>query len=242
MTRVRSFLMTAAFAAAALWLSVAPTVAQTVISSTTTTAAVDARTQLIPLTAVTGIGAGTRNLVGDLLYMDDEAMQVNAIDTTAKIATVRRGVQGTKQVPHASGVVVWFGPAQRFAIDDFFGGCTATSEQFLPKINIRSGRMFDCLGGQWVQVDAPGAMVLGTTVASVAGVITPTGNFFKVSGTAAITGITVPNGWAAGMCLAIEPTGIFTTTTATNIVLASTAVVGKVLFECWDGAKWAPSY
>jgi hypothetical protein len=40
------------------------------------------------------------------------------------------------------------------------------------------------------------------------------------------------------------PTGIFTTTTAGNIALASTAVVNKALYMIYDPttAKWYPSY
>jgi hypothetical protein len=108
------------------------------------------------------------------------------------------------------------------------------------------GNVFDCLGlttaGQWVQVNGTGAPILGATIASPAGVLTPSGTLFKVSGTNAITGFTLPAGASAGFTIAIEPTGVFTWTTATNIVLAGTAVVGKILYFMWDGAKWVPSY
>src|SRR5262245_59580720 len=99
---------------------------------------------------------------------------------------------GTPVSPHLSGITIWPGPAQRFANSDGFGTCTAANELFLPKINIRTNRVFDCLGvttaGQWVQTNANGIPTLGSTVASAAAAITPTGVYFKVSGTAAITG------------------------------------------------------
>lgn len=78
---------------------------------------------------------------------------------------------------------------------------------------------------------------------SVAGVFTPTYAITRVSGTAAITGLTVPfNGFHGKITLI--PTGIFTWTTATNIGLAGTAVVGKALDFTYDpySAKWYPSY
>ena len=81
------------------------------------------------------------------------------------------------------------------------------------------------------------------TMASPAGVITPTYPITVVSGTNAITGITVPYNGFQGTIILL-PTGIFTWTTATNIALAGTAVVGKALFFTYNPvtAKWYPSY
>jgi hypothetical protein len=80
-------------------------------------------------------------------------------------------------------------------------------------------------------------------MASPAGVITPTYPITRVSGTNAITGITVPYPGFAGR-VTFLPTGVFTWTTATNIQLAGTAVVGKALDFVYnpDSAKWYPSY
>ena len=80
-------------------------------------------------------------------------------------------------------------------------------------------------------------------MASPAGVITPTYPVTRVSGTNAITGITLPYASFQGRITFI-PTGVFTWTTATNIGLAGTAVVGKALdFVYNQGAgKWYPSY
>jgi hypothetical protein len=81
------------------------------------------------------------------------------------------------------------------------------------------------------------------TTLSSAGTITPTVETHKVSGTTAIATIAVtnlPTGYNG--CIKLIPTGLWTTTTAGNISLATTAVVNKVLIECWDGTKWNPSY
>jgi len=82
-----------------------------------------------------------------------------------------------------------------------------------------------------------------TTRASPAGVITPTYLHTVVSGTNAITGITVPYASFQGT-LTFFPTGIFTWTTATNIAVAGTAVVGKKLEFTYNPytSKFYPSY
>ena len=124
--------------------------------------------------------------------------------------------------------------------------CVAANEIALPRIYYFSGTKLDCVGATgtqvWVEVDKNGPPVLGTTVASPAGVMATTGTIFTVSGTNAITGITVPNGAAPGYQVTLIPSGAFTTTNAGNIRIASTAVVGKTLVMTWDGTKFDPSY
>lgn len=92
---------------------------------------------------------------------------------------------------------------------------------------------------QLVYVDSPS---VGSAVAS-ATTIVPTGERFHVTGTTAIATITPPYPTFAGT-IRIIPDGIFTTTTAGNIALASTAVVNKTLEMTYDPgtAKWTPSY
>jgi hypothetical protein len=82
------------------------------------------------------------------------------------------------------------------------------------------------------------------TIAS-ATTIAPTKAITFISGTTAIVTITAPNPISAGGGqITLIPTGIFTTTIAGNIALASTAVVGKALIMTYDTttAKWYPSY
>jgi hypothetical protein len=85
---------------------------------------------------------------------------------------------------------------------------------------------------------------LGGSITS-ATTIAPTNPIFHVSGSAAIESITAPTGFsgAAGCIQMIPSTGsTWTTGTTGNIALASTAVVGKTLTECWDGTSWYPTY
>lgn len=82
------------------------------------------------------------------------------------------------------------------------------------------------------------------TIASAA-TIAPTTRIVFVSGTAAIDTITPPSPISLGGGeITLIPTGIFTTTTAGNIALASTAVVSRALLMTYDvtTTKWYPSY
>jgi hypothetical protein len=82
------------------------------------------------------------------------------------------------------------------------------------------------------------------TIASAA-TIAPTKQITFISGTTAVVTITAPTGIATtGGQITLIPTGIFTTTTAGNIALASTAVVSRALIMTYDAttAKWYPSY
>jgi hypothetical protein len=82
------------------------------------------------------------------------------------------------------------------------------------------------------------------TIAS-ATTIAPTAYITFISGTTAVVNITVPQTLlVTGGQITLIPTGIFTTTTAGNIALASTAVVSKALIMTYDATttKWYPSY
>lgn len=91
--------------------------------------------------------------------------------------------------------------------------------------------------------------ITGATIASAA-TIAPTRLLHPVSGTAAISLITLPYAGFAGM-LYLRPTGIFTlatggtpTTLNKPVGLAATAVVGKILGVFYDPTTdlWYPTY
>ena len=82
------------------------------------------------------------------------------------------------------------------------------------------------------------------TIAS-ATTIAPTTSIVFVSGVVSIATITPPTGIVTtGGQITIIPTGVFSTTTAGNIALATTAVVSKALIMTYDAVtlKWYPSY
>jgi len=74
---------------------------------------------------------------------------------------------------------------------------------------------------------------------SVAGALVPTYPITRVSGTEAITSITIPYAGFQGTIILI-PTAAFTWTTAGNIQVAGTAVAGRSLFFTYDpnAVKW----
>jgi hypothetical protein len=94
---------------------------------------------VIPLTSVTNISTGSRAGLGDIIFFDREARRSTPIDTVALTVTVRRGAFGTLAAPHASGVVVWTGPQQRFYYNQVTGQCTATAES-VPAAHRAAGR------------------------------------------------------------------------------------------------------
>ena len=87
---------------------------------------------------------------------------------------------------------------------------------------------------------SPNTIPSDGTIAS-ASTILPTSQIVFVSGTAAISTITVPY-FGFGGSITLIPTGAFTTTTGGNIAIASTAVVGKALVMTIVGSTWYPSY
>jgi hypothetical protein len=81
------------------------------------------------------------------------------------------------------------------------------------------------------------------TIASAA-TIQPRTPVVFVSGTTNVVTITPPAEMVGGGQITIIPTGLWSTTTAGNIALATTAVVSKALIMTYDKVtdKWYPSY
>jgi hypothetical protein len=111
-----------------------------------------------------------------------------------------------------------------------------------------SGVLTNCTGSPTF-TDVKYSSLVATTAAAPtiasATTIAPTTSIVFVSGTTAIDTITAPSPISAGGGqITLIPTGIFTTTTAGNIALASTAVVSRALIMVYDTTtgKWYPSY
>lgn len=81
------------------------------------------------------------------------------------------------------------------------------------------------------------------TLASATTIALPLTTCF-VSGVTAVVTITPPADFVNGGQITLIPTGLWSTTTAGNIALATTAVVNKALILTYDvvSAKWYPSY
>jgi hypothetical protein len=208
--------------------------------------------------------SGVGNGVSTMAYIvDPGTVKGELIEIMSAVATsnykVRRtsGGSGSKATSHVNGASVFFGNPNAFYTFDPSGACPATQPS-IPEwndvnytnmaINVSTGSMWICstITRTWVpNFSNPfgEAYSVSLAVASAAGLITPSGPLFHVTGTAAVTGFNIPLGFVTGS-FTIIPDGAFTTTTANNIALASTAVTSKPLTFTFDfnSGKFYPSY
>lgn len=225
--------------------------------------------QVVFLASVTGISAPA--LPGSpvsVIYIGREAMGVFTVNTSLKSVGVFRGYLGTQAAPHPANAMVLVSNA--YSTNQAFGGnpvpsgffqadppvdgtCTLANTPTTPWVNVLTGAQWVCStitstwAPSWNNPLATAANWSQTaTVASAAGAITPSGPYFNISGTAAITGFNIPIGFDVqqGGCFTANPTGIWTWTAAGNIATAgtTTAATTPVTF-CWNvvSQKWVPS-
>lgn len=231
-----------------------PAFAQRVLSSTTLASALDSTSQFMTVTSATGFTAPGTGSTFVVALIDRELVAVRSVNSTT--IGIARGQQGITSA-HVSGAAVWVGsPVGNFGSNIPAGQCIRTQLVSVPVIvagvaggGTDVGTIWDCLGlttaGQYVQTNATGSSAAGTIGSTVSSAtsVTPTGQYFKMSGTVnPVSTIVLPAGAAPGFQLLIEPTGAWVTDTAGNILIATTAVTGKLLTMTWNGAKWVPSY
>ncbi len=134
---------------------------QTTINTTTLSAAITTPSPSVTSSSnqviLASLGSGSTSvLVGYTLFIDGEAMTVTAVPTSASLpVTVRRAVSTTRAQTHASGALVYYGPAAAFVsgtsgIQWREGSCTASQHQYLPVINILNAEIGTCSNSQWV--------------------------------------------------------------------------------------------
>ncbi len=131
------------WALAALMLALVPAAsfAQSQVARTTFATAVTATATRLTLTAASNAA------VGKFLFVEGELMPIEAVSGTT--VTVRRG--GTS--PHSTAVIVWVGGAAELPSYNVSGSCTATAVRYLPHINVKENRIFDCRNGAWIERD-----------------------------------------------------------------------------------------
>ena len=196
-TNIRAFaLLLAAFALCGLAFG------QATMQSTTLSAAIDINQKVFTVAAATYVlapgVADARGSIGSpstnnyyILYVDREAMKVNAVSGTT--VTVERGVQGSVRSAHVSGAKVWTGPANYFGMQLPPGGymepvagtpCTSTTQKVLPFIAVATGRAWNCGNSLWTAFDPGVAPTQGATLdlSSSGATITPTNPIHVVSG------------------------------------------------------------
>jgi hypothetical protein len=234
----------ACFALALALSGVTALQAQTALTQTTASVAIGLTDQVINVASATGITTAGSLMIFDYGTMAGEFVsRVVAVNGTA--ITVRRD---QNPVAHALGAVVVIAPTRAaFVNTDRNGACTAANTGYTPLVNVNTGVQTLCssVTGTYVRGFSSG-FELGATaaVASAAGSITPSGPLFHVTGTAAITGLTLPVGFHGGTVTAIFD-GAATWTAAGNISNASLEAMTagcRVTFTYEVGqAKWYPS-
>jgi hypothetical protein len=239
-----------------LALLLIPTLAsaqQNTLTQTTLAAALTSSGNTVVLASGTGVTVGANSYTTGL-FIDREYLVVTANPGgVSGTYSVLRGQGGTGASAHASGTMVLLGKPNWFSAFDPQGSCVLANVVATPIVNYKTGNQSLCSSvtltfGAGFSNSIPEAAQVTKAVASAAGAILPSGPLFHVTGTAAVTGFTIPvgcNATAVGGCtFTIIPDAVFTWTAAGNIALAGTAVVNKALTFVWDATnqKWVPSY
>lgn len=130
---------------AVLTLWAVPVSAQTYLTSTTNSAAINASQTTLVVASATGIAAG------GALYINREYMSVRGVSGTT--ITVVRGQAGTVANSHGASQTTIIIPAAAIptvitAVDpapiNGVGACTAANFQYLPIINVGNGNLWLC--------------------------------------------------------------------------------------------------
>ncbi len=209
-----------------------------------------------------------------IIYIDREAMGVFNVNLASCSMTVNRGYLGTQASPHVSGQMVLIAPNYAVTIaqggnpvpsglfqqDAPLGGtCVPTGVTTTPWVNVLTGGQWLCSGfsNTWVagwnnpyatEWSGPTA-----NVAAAAGVITPSGPVFTITGAGAVTGFSVATGAMIGFNSTAVGYGCFqviggvgntaTWTAAGNISIAGTFTPSKQFTFCWSPvvSKFVPS-
>jgi hypothetical protein len=181
--------------------------------------------------------------------------------TRGELMTVTGAANGTYvpvarldeyKMPHLSGALVLIQSID-VTLPEFFVSRppnaiprTTPTQQWVLDVTTGQQWLYSTVSASWVpgfnNTSAPPSPT--AAVASAASAVQPSGPLFHITGTAAITGFTLPNGFTSGSFTVI-PDGVFTWTTGDgSIALAGTAVVSKALTFTydWNTSKWYPSY
>jgi len=132
-----------------LWM-VTPSAAQVILNYTTLSAAMTATATTLTLTSASAVGTATVGApaVGNMLYVEHEAMVITAITGTR--VTVNRGQSGTFAAAHATSAQVFTGPGSAFRqADPPLQACTTATMGVRPWINVINGNIWQCVSSKW---------------------------------------------------------------------------------------------
>ena len=228
----------------------------TSLQQTTLSAALTSTATTFSVASATYLSAPTNNLYQKIYVIDPgstkgELMTVTALSGTTVTVSRLDEFKG----PHLSGAIVIINPIDTSISDGFLGKDPDPVPALAPVmtwvVNVTNGNqwLYSSVTKSWVPGfnNASAPVSVTAAVAATAAVLpAPSGPLFHVtaSGTPAVTGITMPNGFTSGS-ITLIPDNAFTWTTGDgSIGVGGTAVVAKALTFIYDAnAKvWYPSY
>lgn len=224
------------------------------LTQTTLASNVTSTGTMINVASTTNISAPLNGQMQKLYIIDvgghkGELVEVTGAPTGTQVPIARIDEYNSN---HLSGAIVLIAP-----VDPTQGGFQSYAPwgpvpsvvQTLPWVDITTGNEYlPSNKNVWVAgFDNPDGINVDATanVASAAGYITPSGPLFHMTGALAVTGITIPVGFAGG-CFTVIADGAYTWTAANNIAVVSSGaqVVGSSVTFCYDAnnAKFYPSH
>lgn len=141
----------------------------TALSSTTLSAAIDARQNRFAVASTTGIsGAGSLVTPQSVLVVESEKMLVQSVPQSGVVEVIR-AVDGTKAKPHANAATVWYGAKTQFKDnnpDGFIGliGTGGTPDGALPDYAMPLGTRRVENGKEYILCDFTGTVHTGICV------------------------------------------------------------------------------
>lgn len=120
---------------------------QTTTTVTTITADVNETQNYVIVASATTVAAGR------IIYIDREAMRIQASYSSGTTVPVDRGREGTMAVDHDLGAIAYVGAADYFMRTDLWGGCTNADYVNQPRINTTNGNISYCKEGIWTVVN-----------------------------------------------------------------------------------------
>lgn len=130
--------------------------AQSILTPTTTTAALTASgTSIVVTSATPNAQSGDNPAANRGAIIDGEYMTISNTYVSGTTIPVQRGQGGTVATGHASGAAVWFGAPSHLGTKSVLqpagGNCVRTNEPVLPYVNAQTQTVTDCIGGYWVR-------------------------------------------------------------------------------------------
>ena len=230
------------FAAFVALLFALPAFGQVEIIPTTLSAAVTSTsTTTVVVAAATGLNSNSYAIVAgsSFLYVDGEMMAVNAVNGTT--LSVTRGYSGSRALKHASGALVFVGPANFFSAARpglmNGGACTRANGPAWPRPDLQTQSIYDCIGGvivygdnnplpqfEWVFPQTGAVLYTGVGTGSAGtqpGASTQYCTEINIPTSKLLTGMAVLNGGTAA-----TDKWIYALYDATGKLLANTATAG----------------